>query len=100
MQGKPAVATIGFHNIPEASHTMQHDRNVLLDRLSARERQVLELTAAGRSVAQIAALIGVSSSTIEIYRNRIMVKLDIYDLPGLVRFARHYGVVAASPNAA
>jgi DNA-binding NarL/FixJ family response regulator len=79
---------------------MQHDRNILLDRLSARERQVLELTAAGRSVAQIAALIGVSSSTIEIYRNRIMVKLDIYDLPGLVRFARHYGVVAASPTAA
>ena len=39
---------------------------------------------------------GVSSGTVEIYRNRIMVKLDIYDLAGLVRFARRYGVVAAS----
>jgi DNA-binding NarL/FixJ family response regulator len=79
---------------------MSYDRNVLLDRLSARERQVLELTAAGRSATQIAASIGVSSSTIEIYRNRIMVKLDIYDLAGLVRFARRYGVVGASPTAA
>ena len=78
---------------------MQHDRNVLLDRLSARERQVLELTAAGSSVVQIAASMGVSSSTIEIYRNRIMVKLDIYDLAGLVRFARRYGVVG-TPSAA
>jgi DNA-binding NarL/FixJ family response regulator len=77
-----------------------HDRNILLDRLSARERQVLQLTAAGRSAAQIAASIGVSSSTIEIYRNRIMVKLDIYDLAGLIRFASRYGVVSASPTAA
>jgi DNA-binding NarL/FixJ family response regulator len=79
---------------------MEHGRNTLLDRLSARERQVLELTAAGRSAGQIADSIGVSSSTIEIYRNRIMVKLDIYDLAGLVRFARHHGVVAASSVAA
>jgi DNA-binding NarL/FixJ family response regulator len=79
---------------------MQHERNTLLDRLSARERQVLELTAGGRSVAQIAASIGVSSSTVEIYRNRIMVKLDIYDLAGLVRFARRYGLVGASSAAA
>jgi DNA-binding NarL/FixJ family response regulator len=77
---------------------MSNIGNPLLDRLSARERQVLEHTAAGRSVAQIAVSMGVSAGTIEIYRNRVMVKLDIYDLAGLVRFARRYGVVeAASP---
>jgi DNA-binding NarL/FixJ family response regulator len=75
---------------------MQHDRNTFLDRLSARERQVLELAAGGRAAAQIAASIGVSSSTIDIYLNRIMVKLDIYDLAGLVRFARRYGLVDAT----
>jgi DNA-binding NarL/FixJ family response regulator len=84
--------------ILRASHAMQQDRNTLLERLSARERQVLELTAGGGSAGQIAAAMGVSSSTIEIYRNRIMVKLDIYDLPGLVRFARRYGVVGAIPT--
>jgi len=82
---------VGLDPTPKASHTMQPDRNTLLDRLSARERQVLELTAGGRSLRQIAALIGVSSSTVEIYRNRVMVKLDIYDLAGLVRFARRFG---------
>ena len=84
----------------KASHAMQPDRNTLLDRLSARERQVLELTACGLSLRQIGALMGVSSSTVEIYRNRVMVKLDIYELAGLVRFARRFDLVGASPTAA
>ena len=79
---------------------MQPDRNTLLDRLSARERQVLELTAGGLSLRQIGTLMGVSSSTAEIYRNRVMVKLDIYDVAGLVRFARRFGLAGASTTAA
>ena len=78
---------------------MQDYRSALLDQLSPRERQVLELIAGGSTLGEIAAFIGVSSSTIDIYRNRVMVKLDIYDLAGLVRFARHHGVVAALPAA-
>jgi DNA-binding NarL/FixJ family response regulator len=78
---------------------MSHTENTLLERLSARERQVLEHTAAGRTVAQIAVSMGVSAGTIEIYRNRVMVKLDIYDVAGLIRFARRYGVVEAASAA-
>jgi len=76
---------------------MQDNPSTLLERLSPRERQVLELTVGGSRLGEIAALMGVSSSTIDLYRNRIMVKLDIYDLAGLVRFALRHGVAAAHP---
>jgi len=54
-----------------------------LARLSYRERQVLTLLGAGCTLAQITAILGVSSGTVDIYCNRVMVKLEIYDLAGL-----------------
>jgi FixJ family two-component response regulator len=79
---------------------MRYNPPALLDRLSPRERQVLDLTLRGSTLREMATVMGVSSSTIDIYRNRIMVKLDIYDLAGLVRFARRYVVVASTATAA
>ena len=57
-------------------------------RLSAREGQVLALLGVGCTPRQIAAILGVSASTVDIYCNRIMVKLDTYDLAGLARLAQ------------
>jgi DNA-binding NarL/FixJ family response regulator len=78
---------------------MPNTENPMLNRLSARERQVLQLTAAGLSVAKIAAAMRLSAGTIEIYRNRVMVKLDIYEVAALVRFAHRFGVIAPSSAA-
>ena len=63
-----------------------------LDRLSSRERQVLQLLAEGHSVADIAATLSLSPKTVETYRARMMEKLNIYELAGLVRFAIQQGV--------
>jgi DNA-binding NarL/FixJ family response regulator len=63
-----------------------------LDRLSSRERQVLQLLAEGHSVAEIAATLALSPKTVETYRARMMEKLGIFDLAGLVRFAIQQGV--------
>src|SRR5512146_1846408 len=60
--------------------------------LSARERQVLQLLAESRSVAEIAHSINLSPKTIETYRARLFDKLGIHDLPALVRFAIQHGV--------
>jgi len=65
-----------------------------LDRLSSRERQVLQLLAEGRTTAEIAATISVAAKTVETYRIRMMDKLDIHDLAALVKFAIQHGVVA------
>jgi len=63
-----------------------------LGALSAREQQVLRHTVEGKTIAQTAALIGVSPKSVETYRSRVMTKLGIVDLPGLVKFAIRNGI--------
>ncbi|MBE0623237.1 MAG: response regulator transcription factor [Burkholderiales bacterium] len=63
-----------------------------LDRLSKREREILPLVAAGRTSAEIAAGLGLSPKTVDTYRSRMMQKLDLHDLPALVRFSIQQGI--------
>jgi DNA-binding NarL/FixJ family response regulator len=65
-----------------------------LSRLSGRERQVLQLVAEGRSSAQIAALVHLSPKSVDTYRSRVMQKLQIGDVAGLVKFAIQHGVTS------
>jgi len=61
--------------------------------LSERERDVLRLLAAGQRTKEIAEQLGISAKTVETYRSRIMVKLGIDNLPGLVKFAIRAGIL-------
>lgn len=63
-----------------------------LGRLSAREREVLRHTVDGRTIAETAQRLGLSPKSVETYRSRVMTKLDIKDLPALVKFAIRHGV--------
>lgn len=63
-----------------------------LAHLSPREREVLQLVAEGKSSAEIADILSLSLKTVETYRSRLMHKLSISDLPGLVRFAIQHGL--------
>ena len=66
----------------------------LLERLSAREREVLQLLAEGRTGAEIAARLSLSQKTVETYRARLVEKLGIRDVAGLVKFAIQRGLVS------
>jgi DNA-binding NarL/FixJ family response regulator len=63
-----------------------------LDRLSDREREVLQLATEGRTSLEIAVLLSLSPKTVETYRSRIMTKLDLDSLPALVKFAIQHGL--------
>ena len=63
------------------------------DPLTSRERQVLQLVGEGKSSKEIAALLGISIKTTESHRTRLMRKLDIHELAGLVRYAIRRGLV-------
>jgi DNA-binding NarL/FixJ family response regulator len=65
-----------------------------LESLSARERQVLQLVAEGRSSAQIAAMLHLSPKSVDTYRSRLMQKLHIGDVAGLVKFAIQHGLTS------
>jgi two-component system response regulator NreC len=70
------------------------------DPLSRRERQVLQLIAEGRSTKEIGGVLGISPRTAETHRTRIMQRLDIRDVAGLVRYAIDHGLVhPAGPGA-
>jgi DNA-binding NarL/FixJ family response regulator len=66
-----------------------------LDLLSSRERQVLQLVVEGHSSADIAALVSLSPKSVDTYRSRLMKKLGVADLPGLVKFALQHGMTPA-----
>lgn len=71
------------HNRPGA----QCGGNSPLERLSGREREILQLVVEGKTSAAIAADLGLSPKTVETYRSRLMVKLGISNVPQLVKFA-------------
>ncbi len=63
-----------------------------LARLSARELEILQLVVEGKSSAEIADILSLSPKTVETYRSRLMSKLEISDIPSLVKFAILHGL--------
>lgn len=63
------------------------------EKLSVREREVLQLVVEGKSSVEIAELLGLSSSTVDTYRSRLMQKLQVSNLPDLVRLAIREGLL-------
>lgn len=67
----------------------------LLDKLTARQREILQLIAESRTTKEIARELNLSVKTVESHRTQIMERLDIHNVPGLVRYAIRAGLVPA-----
>lgn len=65
-----------------------------LDRLTPRQREVLQLVAEGATTKEIGRKLGVSVKTAEMHRSQLMEALGIHDVAGLVRYAIRMGVIA------
>jgi DNA-binding NarL/FixJ family response regulator len=63
------------------------------ERLTAREREVLQLVAEGKTTKEIATILNVSVKTADSHRTRLMQKLDIHDIAGLTRCAIRLGLI-------
>jgi DNA-binding NarL/FixJ family response regulator len=63
------------------------------DPLTAREREVLQLVAEGKSTKEIAQLLGITFKTAESHRTRIMKKTNIHETASLVRYAVRRGLI-------
>jgi DNA-binding NarL/FixJ family response regulator len=64
-----------------------------LEGLTERQREILQLIAEGKSTKEIAGILDVSVKTVETHRARLMERLSIRDVAGLVRFAIRAGLV-------
>lgn len=74
---------------------LKHGETNPADQLTPRQREILQLIAEGRSTRAIADRLHVSVKTVETHRAQLMDRLDIHDVPGLVRFAIRTGVISA-----
>lgn len=65
-----------------------------LERLTMRQREVLQLIAEGHTTKEIAAKLDISIKTAEAYRAELMKALEIHDIASLTRFAIRSGLVS------
>jgi DNA-binding NarL/FixJ family response regulator len=64
----------------------------LIERLTPRQREIVQLIAERNSTKEIAQILNISVKTVETHRAQLMERLGIYDVPGLVRFAIRAGL--------
>jgi DNA-binding NarL/FixJ family response regulator len=81
----PVLAGLARGALPRAAET---------EKLSPRQREVLQLIAEGLSTKAIAQKLKLSAKTVETHRTELMRRLDIHDVAGLVRYAIRHGLVS------
>ncbi len=78
-----------------SAHLSKYSKEKLFDTsavLTARQREVLKLIAAGLIAKQIADKMGISIGTAHFYRGEIMRKINIHNTAELTRYAMQYGL--------
>jgi DNA-binding NarL/FixJ family response regulator len=71
-----------------------------LERLTRREREVLQLVAEGHSMGQIAGLLYISEKTARVHRSHLMSKLDLHNTAELTLYAVRHGVISLDEDQA
>ena len=70
------------------------ETGVMPQPLTARQREILQLIAEGRTTKAIAQMLTLSPKTVEMHRAQLMERLDIHDVAGLVRYAIRTGMIS------
>ena len=85
---------VSRHVVSGFLHGKPHQNESSMDALTARQREILQMIAEGKSTKQIAYQLNVSIKTIETHRAALMERLDIHDVAGLVLYAVRHGVIS------
>ena len=85
--GAAQVVIDQFHNRLSGTELSETQASLKRRSLSAREREIVQLVAEGRTSKEVAAVLGISAKTAETHRANIMRKLEIHSVSDLVRYA-------------
>src|SRR4029077_20526511 len=69
--------------------------DLINERLTGREREIIQMIAEGKSSKEVASLLGISVKTAETHRANVMRKLEIHSISQLVRYAVRNQIVQA-----
>ena len=89
----PAIARIAENAKSQFSLSSNRKGAKIADRLTEREREILQLIAEARTHQQIAEMLHISVRTVDTHRNNIIQKLGLHDTASLVTFAIKNGIV-------
>jgi DNA-binding NarL/FixJ family response regulator len=64
-----------------------------MEALSSREREILQLVADGKTSREVAESLSISSKTVDTYRSRLMRKINVNNMTGLIKFAILHGII-------
>ncbi len=78
-----------------ASETKESEQRQA-ERLTPRQREILQLIAQGQSTKEMARSLSLSVKTVEMHRSQLMDRLGIHDVAGLVRYAIRTGLISPS----
>ncbi|MGE5372430.1 MAG: response regulator [Solirubrobacterales bacterium] len=71
-----------------------NDRVDPIERLTPRQKEIWRLIAEGATTKEIAAILGISTKTVETHRAQLMDRLQTRDVAGLIRLALKVGLIA------
>lgn len=89
---------VSRHIVSGFLHGKPHQDESSMDALTARQREILQMVAEGKSTKQIAFELNVSVKTVETHRAALMERLDIHDIAGLVLYAVRRGLISVDRN--
>jgi DNA-binding NarL/FixJ family response regulator len=90
-------SAISKHVIAAYLKRVGGDTTSPFERLTPRQREVLQLIAEGHTTKETAQKLSLSVKTVEAHRSQLMTTLDIHDITGLVRYAIRMSLI--SPDA-
>jgi two-component system, NarL family, response regulator NreC len=92
----PSIAAFAHEVKTTAASSLSGKALKIADRLTEREREILQLIAESRTHQQIAEMLHISVRTVDTHRNNIIQKLGLHDTASLVTFAIKNGIVILS----
>lgn len=94
-QGRFYVSPLISDRFPRRSLAPYENPSKLFSALTARQREVLQLVAEGKSAKQIGALLFISVKTVEFHKKHLMEELNLRSSAALVRYAVEHGWVSS-----
>jgi DNA-binding NarL/FixJ family response regulator len=95
LKGNHYVSPLVTRNSLDLLISSSKPKGKLSDRLTPRQREVLQLVAEGRSRKEIASILNISVKTVEFHKGKLMRELNLQTVADFTRYAIEHGIITA-----
>jgi DNA-binding NarL/FixJ family response regulator len=95
MNGNYYVTSLIAKNLVNSALVGGRTPLVQRETLTARQREVLQLVAEGRTIKEIATVLSISPKTVEFHKSQLMEQLDLHTTAELTKYALTHGLIAS-----